>query len=203
MSAAKSFNNVFSLEGTFFYTAFRDAIIADKFTFNGQDSILYDGVKSAVLANQNKNKANIFGISLTVKADITEGVSAYATYNYTKGRVQNTDGTDAPLDHIAPAFGRIGVQYNTQKLKTELFSNFSAWKNLADFSASGEDNLVYATPKGMPSWWTLNIRASYAVAKGWVLQAGIENLMDTNYRVFASGIHAAGRNIYGAVRYSF
>ena len=202
-SVAKSFNDVFSLEGTFFYTAFRDALVVDKFSFNGQDSILYDGVKSAVFANQNKGKANILGYSMTAKAQITEGVGAYVTYNYTKGRVQNSDGTESPLDHIAPAFGRIGVQYNTSKLKSELFTNFSAWKNLEDFSASGEDNLVYATPKGMPSWWTLNVRASYEVTKGLNLQAGIENIMDINYRVFASGIHGAGRNIYGAVRYNF
>ena len=110
---------------------------------------------------------------------------------------------ESPLDHIAPAFGRIGVQYNNEKLKTELFTNFSAWKNLKDFSGSGEDNLVYATPKGMPFWWTLNLRASYKVAKGLNLQAGVENIMDINYRVFASGIHGAGRNIYGAVRYNF
>lgn len=203
LSATKSFNNVFSVEGTFFYTAFRDALVVDKFTFNDQDSIVYDGVKSAVFANQNKSKANILGVSLTLKADIAEGFGAYAMYNYTKGRVQNSNGTASPLDHIAPAFGRIGVQYNTKKLKTEFFSDFSAWKNLADFSASGEDNLVYATPKGMPSWWTLNLRASYKVAKELHFQAGIENIMDINYRVFASGIHGAGRNIYGAVRYNF
>jgi hemoglobin/transferrin/lactoferrin receptor protein len=203
LSVAKSFNNVFSLEGSFFYTAFRDAIVADKFTFNGQDSIVYDGVKSAVYANQNKNKANIVGVSVTAKADITEGVSAYATYNYTKGRIQNSDGTDSPLDHVAPAFGRIGVRYNNQKLKSELFSNFSAAKKLADYSASGEDNLVYATAQGMPSWWTLNVRASYMVAQGLVLQLGVENMMDVNYRVFASGVHSAGRNIYGTVRYNF
>lgn len=203
LSMAKSFNNVFSLEGTFFYTAFRDAIVTDKFTFNGQDSIVYDGAKSAVYANQNKNKANIVGVSVTAKADITEGVSAYATYNYTKGRIQNSDGTDSPLDHVAPAFGRIGVQYNNQKLKSELFTNFSAAKKLADYSASGEDNLVYATAQGMPSWWTLNVRASYVVAKGLALQVGVENIMDVNYRVFASGVHSAGRNIYGTVRYNF
>ena len=111
-SIAKSFDRMFSLEGTFFYTAFRDALVVDKFTFNGQDSIVYDGVKSAVFATQNKNKANILGFSLTAKADFTMGISAYATYNYTKGRIQNSDGSESPLDHIAPAFGRIGVQYN-------------------------------------------------------------------------------------------
>jgi hemoglobin/transferrin/lactoferrin receptor protein len=35
------------------------------------------------------------------------------------------------------------------------------------------------------------------------LQAGVDNLLDTQYRVFASGINAPGRNIFGTVRLSF
>lgn len=192
-----------TVEGALFYTAFRDAIVADKFRFNGQDSILYDGAKSAVYANQNKNKANIKGVSLTVKTKITSDILAYATYNYTQGRIQNSDGSTSPLDHIAPSFGRIGVQYVHNQLNTELFSNYSGWKRLEDYSGSGEDNLQYATAKGMPSWWTLNVRASYGFKQGITAQVGIENILNVNYRVFASGIHGAGRNVYAGVCYRF
>lgn len=204
LSIAKAFNEKWSIEGTFFYTAFRDAIVADKFTFNGQDSIIYDGVKSAVYANQNKNKANILGVSMSIKAQITEGVVAYATYNYTKGRIKNSDGTDSPLDHIAPAFGRLGVQYYSKNhFQAEIFTNYSAWKRLEDYSNSGEDNLVYATPQGMPSWWTLNIRMGYAITDNVKLQCGMDNIFDVNYRVFASGIHGTGRNLFVTARYVF
>ena len=74
--------------------------------------------------------------------------------------------------------------------------------------ADGEDNIDYATTlgakgQGMPAWFTLNIKGSYNLSSSFTLQAGIENLLDTEYRMFASGINAPGRNIYGTVRISF
>jgi hemoglobin/transferrin/lactoferrin receptor protein len=39
--------------------------------------------------------------------------------------------------------------------------------------------------------------------EGFTLFTGIENILDTQYRNFASGINAAGRNIYGGAKYSF
>lgn len=203
LGLAKSFNNVFSIEGSVYMTRFSDAIVVDKFKYNGQDSIIYDGTKSGVYAPQNKQKANLIGFSATAKARFTEGVYLTASYNYTKGRVKESDGKETPLDHIPPAFGRIGLQYVKSKLNVELYSQFSAWKRIADYRLGTEDNEAYATKDGMPSWWTLNLKAAYALNEKISLQAGIENIMDIQYRVFASGIHAAGRNIYAAVRVGF
>jgi hemoglobin/transferrin/lactoferrin receptor protein len=201
---SKSFGQAFGIEGTVYYTAFDNAIVVDKFQYNGQDSILYDGVKSGVIAPQNKGKATIWGTSLTLKGKITEGSYFYATYNYTKGTVVATEKTVAtPLDHVPPAFGRIGVNYAKNKLNGEIFSNFSAWKRIADYRLGTEDNEAYATKDGMPSWWTLNMRLGADVAKGLSIQLGVDNILDTQYRVFASGIHASGRNIWGTLRYKF
>ena len=36
-----------------------------------------------------------------------------------------------------------------------------------------------------------------------MVQAGVDNLLDTQYRIFASGINAPGRNIFGTVRLNF
>ena len=35
------------------------------------------------------------------------------------------------------------------------------------------------------------------------MQLGVYNLLDTQYRTFASGINAPGRNIQTALRYAF
>ncbi len=203
ISIVKSFNKRFTLEGTFYYTAFRDAIVADKFTFNGKDSIVFDGVNSAVYANQNKNKATVYGFYLGTKFQIINGLTGSISYNYTKGTLQNFDGTEVPLDHIPPTFGRIGLQYKKKKWNVELFSNFSGWKRIEDYNPNGEDNQVYATADGMPSWWTLNLKLGYQVLKSLQLQAGMDNILDINYRVFSSGIHAPGRNIFLTARYQF
>ena len=204
LGLSKSFGKAFVIEGSVYYTAFNNAIVVDKFQFNGADSIVYDGVKSAVFAPQNKQSANIWGLSLTAKGRITEGVTFSATYNYTKGKVAATGNIVAsPLDHIPPAFGRLAVDYAQNKLNASLFSNFSAWKRIADYRLGTEDNESYATKNGMPSWWTLNARVGYEVLNGLQLQLGVDNIMDIQYRVFASGIHAAGRNVWATVRYKF
>ena len=204
LGLSKSFGQWLGIEGTVYVTNFTNAIVVDNFTFNGQDSILYDGVNSKVIAPQNKGKATIWGTSISVKGKITEGVSFYATYNFTKGTVAATEKTTAtPLDHVPPAFGRIGLNYVKNTLNAEVFSSFSAWKRIADYRLGTEDNEAYATKDGMPSWWTLNVRVGKDVWKGLKLQVGIENIFDTQYRVFASGIHASGRNFWGTVRYNF
>jgi hemoglobin/transferrin/lactoferrin receptor protein len=79
---------------------------------------------------------------------------------------------------------------------------YNGWKKLKHYSASGEDNLQYATANGMPSWFTLNFRASVQIIKQVQLQAGIENILDHRYRTFASGISGAGRNVFVTLRLS-
>ena len=80
---------------------------------------------------------------------------------------------------------------------------FNGWKRLKDYSPSGEDNLPFATVDGMPSWYTVNFRASYTLNRFLRLQVGVENILDKHYRAFASGISAPGRNIYGVLRANF
>jgi hemoglobin/transferrin/lactoferrin receptor protein len=36
-----------------------------------------------------------------------------------------------------------------------------------------------------------------------MIQAGVENILDKNYRYFASGISAPGRNLVLAIRYNY
>jgi len=55
----------------------------------------------------------------------------------------------------------------------------------------------------MPAWETYNFKTAFNVLKGATLFIGVENILDTQYRVFASGINAPGRNIYGGMKYSF
>ena len=68
---------------------------------------------------------------------------------------------------------------------------------------NGEDNEQYATPDGMPAWMTLNLSASYKIQKNIDLNFAVENILDTQYRVFASGMNAAGRNFILSLRGNF
>ena len=77
---------------------------------------------------------------------------------------------------------------------------YNGWKRIADYSLGGEDNQQYATPDGMPAWHTLNLRLSYKVTNWLTVQGGIDNLLDTQYRTFSSGINAPGRNFMLTLR---
>jgi hemoglobin/transferrin/lactoferrin receptor protein len=67
----------------------------------------------------------------------------------------------------------------------------------------GEDNFAYATVDGMPSWFTLNARVSYSITKAISFQVACENILDQNYRQYASNISAPGRNFILTLRGSF
>ena len=77
---------------------------------------------------------------------------------------------------------------------------WNGWKHIEDYLLNGEDNEQYATPKGMPSWKTLNARASYNLHTKWSVLLGVDNIFDLQYRTFASGINAPGRNVFLTLR---
>ena len=199
----KSKNKRFQLDNTYFYTRFIDAIVTDKFEFNGSGTIVYDGSPSQVMANQNKGKAFVTGFSTNLKTYLIDNILLTANFNYTLGRIVNDDHSYSPLDHIAPYYGKIGIAYDNKYVMLEGYMLYNGKKNLKDYLLNGEDNEEYAPPGGMPAWETYNFKASSKPMYGATVYAGIENILDTQYRTFASGINAPGRNIYGGLKYSF
>ena len=188
------------VELTGFYTMFRNAIVGAPFRLNGQDSIIYNSVKSAVYANQNLNKARTYGFSGSVNVDITKKLNLYTTASYTRGRLEKFDGAEIPQDHIPPFFGKTSLSYTEKKVGFELFSIYNGWKKIKDYNPDGEDNQQYATADGMPSWMTLNFRSNFQLCRSVQLQLAVENITDRNYRYFASGFSAPGRNFIMALR---
>jgi hemoglobin/transferrin/lactoferrin receptor protein len=187
---------------TVFNTWFTNAIAVDKFNFNGQDSINYNGIRSLVVAPQNKASATISGFSVQASTLLFPKTSMQAVYTYTFGRYAN-QGITVPLDHVPPAYGRVSILHKQDNWQVEVFSLFNGWKRLKDYSPSGEDNFQYATADGMPSWITFNARVAAQFNKAIAIQASLENILDIHYRYFASGISAPGRNFIINVKYSF
>jgi hemoglobin/transferrin/lactoferrin receptor protein len=184
------------------YTLYRNAITTGLSTFQGQDSILFDGQLSQVTASQNAAEAYLYGGSAYLSMDFNAHFRWVNTVNYTYGRIK-TDTTPYPLDHIAPVFGKSSLQFSMKKFRAEAFVLYSGWKRLKDYNLVGEDNIDNATPLGMPAWMTFNVRTAYQVNKYLQIQAAVENILDQNYRVFASNIGAPGRNFVVTVRGSF
>jgi hemoglobin/transferrin/lactoferrin receptor protein len=188
-------------ENFVYYTQFVDIVETSGDKFNGKDSIIYDGFMSKVISNQNRGKAYIYGFSSNFTSFISTNFNMSMMMNYTYGRLK-TDGIETPLSQINPFMARVQFSYTDKKFSSDFFVNYNGWKRMADYyvNPGGEDNQVYATPSGMPAWFTLNLRGSFKVNKHITLQAGIDNILDTQYRTFASGINAPGRNIFFAFR---
>ncbi len=186
------------LDGTVYHTWFENAIVVDAFTLNGASTVAYAGQASKVTAAQNKRRATVQGYSLGALVRLTDRLTFSGSVNGTAGRI--TDDKNTPLDHVPPTFGRASLLYRTTCFQIEAFSLFSGWKRIADYNPEGEDNAQYATPEGMPGWATANVRGSVRLSRVFTAQLAVENLLDRNYRTFASGISAPGRNFMLTLR---
>lgn len=203
INITKTFFKCIRVEAVAFGSYVPNLMTSQPYTLNGSDSILYDGQMSAVYAMQNTDNGFILGCNINVLANITPYFAMSSSLNYTYGRVISSSGTEAPLDHIAPMYGRTAAMLNYKKWYGEMSVLYSAGKNLADYSPSGEDNLQYATPYGMPGWYTLNAKLGYSVNRYIRIQLAADNITDVKYRTFGSGLTAPGRNFIVTLRSSF
>ena len=169
------------------------------------------GELSDVYANRNNRRAFVTGVTSTLRVILSKCFWADAAATYTYGDIFGDKGEKKmPLDHVAPLFGRVGVTFQSAGKRTmvEFYSLFNGKKPLSRYNLNGEDNIGYATGlgldgEGLPAWFTLNLKATYRPHPNVTLQAGVENILDTEYRTFGSGINAPGRNFTAAIRASF
>jgi hemoglobin/transferrin/lactoferrin receptor protein len=199
INIAQKIGDKVSLEAGVYHTGYRNIIVVSDFTLDGKSEVLYDGKLSKVLAAQNRDKAQIYGAFASLDFTLYQNLRLNSSINYTRGKLN--DGS--PLDHIPPVFGKTRLVYSTQKVDLEFFAIYNGAKKLSLYSNSGEDNLQYATPEGALAWTTFNFRSGYQIAKAWKMQVAVENIFDLNYRTFASGISAAGRNVQITSRFDF
>lgn len=209
LNITKHVGEKFIWENVIYGTYFFDAITTGRSTFMGSGQMEYQGSLCDVYTQTNAKAAVLWGFSSSLTAKPSKQTELNASFNYTYGKIVKGE-VKQPLDHIPPIFGKIGFAYLTRngKGRFDFYALYNGKKAISDYNADGEDNIDYATTlgadgEGMPAWFTLNVKGSYNLSHNFTIQAGIENLLDTEYRVFASGINAPGRNIYGAVRISF
>lgn len=199
VSIAKTFGDFIKVELTGFYTHLNNALVRRDFSLNGQTQILYDGELSSVQAIQNAASAKVYGFQTSFEADFSQGFGFSTDFNYQKGEEELDNGETSPLRHATPWFGSSRLTYNANKLRAQLYANYSdsvAFDDLPDSEKSKD--YIYAIDKNgnpyAPSWITLNIKTSYRFTENLLISSGIENLTDKLYRPYSSGIVSPGRN---------
>ncbi|WP_226390762.1 TonB-dependent receptor plug domain-containing protein [Penaeicola halotolerans] len=197
---SKTFEEKFKIEGTVFYSYLYNAMERRNFTFNGSDSIVYDGVNSRVQAIVNIGQAYVYGASMNFKAAFTPKWSASGAVTYTFGEdaVSNI-----PLRHVTPVFGQLSVNYETDKLQVETFTQFNGPLPFDRLAPSEQNKPFLYTPDGALAWITLNIRGAYKINDNLEVNGAVENILDQHYRPYSSGLSAPGRNFILSARVIF
>ena len=201
-----NFENTVIIDLGTYYTFLDNALIRRNFELNGESEILYDGELSTVQAIQNASKAWIYGFEAGIEINFTKQLKLRSQYNIIGGTEDN-DGTEVPIRHVAPNFGRTHLIWKTKKL---LFDAFLVYNNTLSYnqlapSEISKDYLYASDINGnpyAPSWYTLNLRTQYQYNDKLSLTASLENITDQRYRPYSSGITAAGRNLILALNYT-
>lgn len=196
------------IDASAYYTFLQNAMVRRDFTFNGQDSIVYQGELSQVQAIQNAANAYVYGAQVGLEAKLPHGFGLNAVYNYQKGREELADGTQSASRHAAPMFGAAHVTFKHKGLFMDLYTLFSggvSFENLPE-EEKGKGYLYAIDEDGnpfSPAWATLNLKTSYRLNKNFSISAGMENILDLRYKSYSSGIAAAGRNFILSGKVSF
>ena len=205
----KTINQKLKVELNGFHTILNDAIVRRPTTFNGQDSIVFDGVKSRVESLQNVAKATIWGFQASMQYYFIKDLSIQTHANWITGKeTDDAKNEQVPLRHAPPFYGSTLLKYQHKKLFIEagaVYNSKIANDDLAPSEQAKTD--IYAKDDNgkpySPGWYTLNVKASYQLIKKLLVTTGWENITNQRYRPYSSGIVAAGSNFIIGVRASF
>jgi hemoglobin/transferrin/lactoferrin receptor protein len=199
----------FTFDFASYYTLLDNAIARARTTFNGDETIEYDGVPSQVFSQQNISVVKIGGIQVGINWKPAEKWLATSTLSWQRGSETYPDSTRTySPTHVAPLFGSTHIVYTHAKLKVDLYADYNGAIGFSDLALTERaDKHLYANDKNgnpyAPSWFTVNLKSSFKASKTISVDAGVENIFDKRYRPYASGISAPGRNAIIAVRISF
>ena len=179
------------------YIVFSDTTTPD------EETILYDGEALTTVANKNFGNRLVYGSAIDAKLQLSPRLHGIGNLTYTGSDNNERYG---PMPSISPLFGSFTIEYDNTKLQLRAQYQFSAAKDSSNYSLGGEDSLE-ETPlinptallltdqyRGMPTWSDFSLLANYQWNATTKLKAGIENIFDTHYRTFASGVSAPGRS---------
>ncbi|AFM06303.1 outer membrane receptor protein [Bernardetia litoralis DSM 6794] len=201
IGVSKTFAERVRLSVTGYYTILNDAMVLRNSTFNGQDSIIYDGVMSKVISYQNTDVGYIYGVSSQIEAAITDKFKIKSTFNYVYGF---DDKAEIRLPDTPPAFGLVSLKYQNKRFKVEGFVNYQLKSvDFDEMSPEDQGDAILYPENFIPSWWTLNLRSSYQINKTFSANLTAENILDKYYLSYGSGIGGTGRNFVVALRANF
>ena len=189
-----------SMNNSIYYIRLNNAIIRSNGSFNGKDSIIYDGINSRIQTLTNGGKAFVIGFSNNISVKLNDNITIENSISYNNSKdILN----DRPLRHSPPLFGKTSLTFSRKTFKIIYHLNYNGKKDIKDFSQSELNKLYLYTNDGSPAWMTHNISFSYNYNYFIKFNFSIENIFDIHYRTYSSGISAPGRNVNIGLNFKF
>ena len=184
-----------------FVSLLNRAIVRRPYTFNGSDSILFNGTRLAVEALQNASYATVGGIEASMEWRLDRSFTLESHLTWTRG-FEADDASDArvPLRHAPPLFGMTRLQFARGGLRAELAWMYNGRILAQDLppSESAKPEIYAKDGQGRPwspGWNTLNLRTGWQLTESIHLALSWENMTDRMYRTYSSGIVAPGSQL--------
>lgn len=218
LNVTKNINNRILINANAYYTLIDDAIMrvdADTNDYNGfvidpDEDFLY------IKTNKNTGKAEIYGATASISMRIASNYTLESDYTYIKGRnIKN----DLPFTHIPPSFGKTAFYADYDNWRASFFVLYNGRKAIDEYDIESgtdneeespiewvlheESNSMIIEYQGTPAWYTLNMSAMHRFSESFTVQLALENILDSHYKTFASGLSAPGRNFILTLRAKF
>lgn len=207
LGVAKHIGNILKFDLSAYYTVLDNAIVRRDYTFNGSPTMEYGGSVCKVQALQNAAVARVWGVQLALNSRFARYFYATARGSWQRGFEELDNGDTSPSRHVAPLFGRASLGFDNSRLVVEAYLQFQAKRSADDMPEEEKDKKeMYALDAQgnvySPAWTTLGLRVGYKPMPSLHLNATLENLTDSRYRPYSSGISAPGRQMTLSVTYN-
>jgi len=152
-----------------------------------------------IVQSINAATSDIRGVETGMHLSLTSDISVHAVLNYTWGTQSIESESLEPADRIPPLSGMISARFShSPGVAIEGLLRFAALQDRLSARDAGDSRI---DPNGTSGWGILGFRSSWQAADHWTMSAGIDNLLDKQYRAHGSGIDAEGRNFSASVNY--
>jgi len=205
---AKIIDDFLKVDFTAYYTLLNNAMVRRDFQLKGQDSILYDGVRSQVQAIQNAALADVYGIQAGIEMKFLGNINFSSDLNYQMGEEEMDNGAVSPSRHAAPLFGTTRLNFSSEDLIVQVYANYQSERTHSELAVDERGKTeIYALDENgktyAPAWYTINFKLSYQLWENFGINTGVENITDQRYRPYSSGMSAPGRNYIVSVDFEF
>ena len=153
-----------------------------------------------VTQSQNLATSDLHGVEASAVVQISDSLAVDANLTYTRGtsRIEGSAETDA--DRVPPLNGRVTLRYSASEQWHAMFHALFA--DQQDRLSPRDISDPRINPLGTAGWLTLGTELLH-YRDNWTFAFGIDNVLDSKYRIHGSGVDARGRNLFGSVRYDW